>query len=84
MTKPIVILKTGSTTLAPSAREGDFEDWILAGLELPQNRVRIVDAREAARRFVEHRLGQYERIWDGCGCRIDYLAQDPEPREEAP
>jgi len=46
MTKPLVILKTGSTTLASSAREGDFEDWILAGLELPRDRVRVVDARK--------------------------------------
>lgn len=44
MTPPLVILKTGSTTLAPTAREGDFEDWIRAGLELPEDRVRVVDA----------------------------------------
>jgi len=51
----------------------------------PDRRVlRFLADREAARRFVSHRMGQYERIWDGCGCRIDYLAPDPEPREEAP
>ncbi len=29
---------------------------------------------EAARRFVEDRMETYERMWDGCGCRIDYHA----------
>jgi len=26
-------------------------------------------------RFVERRLDQYERMWDGCGCRIDFYEQ---------
>jgi hypothetical protein len=34
--------------------------------------VRRLDSREAAERFVEHRLKDYERMWDGCGCKIDY------------
>lgn len=25
--------------------------------------------------FVERRLDQYERMWDGCGCRIDYFEE---------
>ena len=37
--------------------------------------LRRFDSREAAERFVEHRLSTYERMWDGCGCRIDYLQQ---------
>jgi len=24
--------------------------------------------------FVGRRLEEYERMWDGCGCRIDYFA----------
>jgi hypothetical protein len=34
--------------------------------------LRRLDSREAAERFVEHRLSTYERMWDGCGCKIDY------------
>ena len=34
--------------------------------------IRRLDSREAAERFVEHRLAAYERMWDGCGCKIDY------------
>jgi hypothetical protein len=34
--------------------------------------VRKHDSRGAAERFVERRLADYERMWDGCGCKIDY------------
>lgn len=26
----------------------------------------------AARRFIQARLDTYDRMWDGCGCKIDY------------
>ena len=34
--------------------------------------VRRLVSREAAEHFVEDRLNDYERMWDGCGCTIDY------------
>lgn len=34
--------------------------------------VRLLADADEVRRFVERRLRQYERMWDGCGCRIDY------------
>jgi len=34
--------------------------------------VRRLVSREAAERFIEDRLNDYERMWDGCGCTIDY------------
>lgn len=33
--------------------------------------VRRVADLEAARRFVDDRLAAYDRMWDGCGCRVD-------------
>jgi len=35
---------------------------------------RFSDQREVDL-FVERRLDQYERMWDGCGCRIDYYEE---------
>ncbi|UCC82757.1 MAG: hypothetical protein JSW46_17585 [Gemmatimonadota bacterium] len=32
---------------------------------------RLSDAEEAGH-FVKDRLEAYERMWDGCGCKIDY------------
>ncbi|NIN72991.1 MAG: hypothetical protein GTO46_13900 [Gemmatimonadetes bacterium] len=47
----------------------------LAALEQPAAGERVLrrlsDAEEA-QRFVQARLEAYERMWDGCGCKIDY------------
>lgn len=34
--------------------------------------VRYMESREAADAFVEKRLDTYERMWDGCGCKINF------------
>jgi len=34
--------------------------------------LRRLSSRDSAEEFVEHRLTAYERMWDGCGCKIDY------------
>jgi hypothetical protein len=33
---------------------------------------RRMATREAAEAFVNDRLEIYERMWDGCGCKINY------------
>ncbi|UCD23008.1 MAG: hypothetical protein JSW51_08020 [Gemmatimonadota bacterium] len=39
----------------------------------PETRVaRVLSDIPEASRFVAERMDQYERMWDGCGCRIDY------------
>jgi len=35
--------------------------------------VRGQPSREAAERFFEDRLETYERMWDGCGCHVEYF-----------
>lgn len=42
---------------------------------------RLPDA-DAVRAFVEDRMATYDRMWDGCGCRVDYYA--PPDTEPAP
>lgn len=39
--------------------------------------VRRVGSLAAAEALIAGRLEIYERMWDGCGCKVDYLA-DPE------
>jgi hypothetical protein len=34
--------------------------------------VRELASEEKAERFVEQRMADYDRMWDGCGCKIDY------------
>lgn len=52
-------------------------DGVYAAVEQPRTEERVVrrlDDGERMRAFVRERLEQYERMWDGCGCRIDYYA----------
>jgi GMP synthase (glutamine-hydrolysing) len=39
----ILILKMGDTLPALKSRQGDFEDWIIAGLGVPRERVSVLD-----------------------------------------
>ncbi len=48
MTKPILIIKTGSTYPSLAKHKGDFEDWILAGLGIDPARAQIVDVTRGA------------------------------------
>ena len=36
---------------------------------------RLLGSREAVRRFVEKRMEEYERMWDGCGVKVDYYEE---------
>ncbi|HBQ12680.1 MAG TPA: glutamine amidotransferase [Myxococcales bacterium] len=47
MTRPVLIVKTGSTMPHLSAERGDYEDWIADGLSVPDVRTVAVEAGEA-------------------------------------
>lgn len=47
----------------------------LFAVEAPSSAERVVRRladEDAVRRFVRDRLDTYERMWDGCGCKVDY------------
>lgn len=47
----------------------------LVAIEEPSPAERVVrplGSQDAARSFVADRLATYERMWDGCGCKVDY------------
>jgi hypothetical protein len=49
----------------------------LAAVEQPapnERVVRLLGDAEAVRTFVNDRMALYERMWDGCGCKVDYYA----------
>jgi hypothetical protein len=50
----------------------------LVALEAPSPDARVArllgDAAEA-RAFVQKRMEEYERMWDGCGVKVDYLGK---------
>jgi hypothetical protein len=50
-------------------------DDVLAAVEAPTPHERVIrrlgGAADVAA-FVTRRLAQYERMWEGCGCKVDY------------
>ena len=34
--------------------------------------IRIVKSEEDAKELIRQRLEIYEKMWDGCGCKVDY------------
>jgi hypothetical protein len=41
--------------------------------------VHRVGSLETAHSFVDERLATYERMWDGCGCKVDYSRPPDDP-----
>jgi len=37
-----------------------------------ENLIRVMKTKKEAEEFIKQRLEIYNRMWDGCGCRIDY------------
>lgn len=68
------IVRDADTLMADRIRILTIEGVILVQERTPQREilVRRLDSREAAHRLVDDRLATYERMWDGCGCKIDY------------
>ena len=51
-------------------------DGEYAAVEQPSRNARVARllvGMDAVRAFVEKRLSEYERMWDGCGVKVEYL-----------
>jgi len=47
----------------------------LVAVEEPSPRERVLrrlGGEDEVRRFVKDRLDTYDRMWDGCGCKVEY------------
>lgn len=71
------VLREDDTHLAGWIRILAVGDSILVQEETPKGEVlvRRMPSRESAERFVGLRIQSYERMWDGCGCKVDYYAE---------
>jgi len=79
-------------SLSPLCREVERHDTLLAGLllivqvgehlvavESPSRDARVarlLGGVEEARAFVVERLEEYERMWDGCGVKVEYYSPE--------
>lgn len=70
-----VVIRRVNTRLAGDLEVLALEDRLLIVERTlkGQTVVRRMLDRDETDRFVNDRLATYERMWDGCGCRIDYL-----------
>jgi len=69
------LLREEETHIAGKIRVLCVGDRILVQEQEPQTKnliFREFPSEEEAGRFVEDRLKTYDRMWDGCGCKIDY------------
>ncbi|HSN56759.1 MAG TPA: hypothetical protein VLT32_18960 [Candidatus Sulfomarinibacteraceae bacterium] len=71
-------LRDDDTLLAGRIRILAFEDRTLVQEQTTGGEVlvRQVGSEAAAQRLVDDRLATYERMWDGCGCKVDYRRLD--------
>jgi GMP synthase (glutamine-hydrolysing) len=45
MMRRILVIKTGTTLPSLLARQGDFEDWVISGLGVPLDQIRVVNVQ---------------------------------------
>jgi hypothetical protein len=69
------VLRQDNTCVAGWIRILSVDGAVLVQEETPDGNAlaRRMPSIEDANRFVDDRLGTYERMWDGCGCKINYF-----------
>ncbi|MEJ2580612.1 MAG: hypothetical protein P8127_03075 [Acidobacteriota bacterium] len=69
------VLRQDNTCVAGWIRILSIDGAILVQEETPDGNAlaRRMASIEDANSFVDNRLGTYERMWDGCGCKINYF-----------
>ncbi|MCG6950715.1 MAG: hypothetical protein LJE93_17505 [Acidobacteria bacterium] len=67
-------MRAVDTGLAGWIRILSHDGEIVVQEETPERTilVRRFDSAEQAGAFVDRRLADYDRMWNGCGCKIDY------------
>ena len=67
-------LRAVDTRISGWIRVLSFDGQILIQEETPDRELllRAVDSTEAADALVDSRLADYDRMWDGCGCKVNY------------
>ncbi len=69
-----IILIEKDTHISDKIRLLKFKDEMLIQEKTNKNEflVRIIKTRKEAEAFIQQRLEIYDRMWDGCGCRVEY------------
>jgi len=62
------------TYISDKIRLFEFEDDLIIQEKTTKDEylLRVMKTKKEAEEFIKERLEIYNRMWDGCGCRIDY------------
>lgn len=68
------LVREEDTCISGMIRILRLKNIVLVQEQTPEDEivVRIRPTVKAAEEFVAGRLETYERMWDGCGCKVDY------------
>lgn len=70
------ILIETDTLMSDYIRLLKYKDKYFIQEKSPKNEVlvRLFFAENNAKKFLDERLSIYEKMWDGCGCKINYYS----------
>ena len=70
-----IVLREDDTLISGMIRVLELDAAMLVQEQTPEGQVlvRAFESREAADAFVDDRLATYDRMWDGCGCKVRYF-----------
>jgi hypothetical protein len=68
------ILQDKETNISDTIRLLKFNGELLIQEKTDKDEfiVRLMKTKEEADYFIKERLEIYDKMWDGCGCRVDY------------
>jgi len=62
------------TYISDKIRLFEFEDDLIIQEKTTKDEylLRVMKTKKEAEEFIKERLDIYNRMWDGCGCKVDY------------
>ena len=72
----VELLNETDTLVSDFIRLLKYTDKYIIQEKSPKNEIllRLFSAENTAKNFLEERLRIYEKMWDGCGCKINYYS----------
>ncbi len=70
------IVKEANTIISGLIRILNYDGQYMVQETTPKDEiaVRIMESENEANDFVDKRMETYEKMWDGCGCKVDYYS----------
>ncbi len=68
------VVREDDTKISGPIRIVSVDGVVAVQEQTPKNviLIRALSSLQDAQRLVEERLDTYDRMWDGCGCKVDY------------